>query len=83
MLKILTGSKRALPKKDLNPHVMSRYDEFKAENLIEIATQSSQIKAYLPDDLIEKKRISKAFLVTVMATVMPEYIKQITTHAYK
>ena len=47
---VMTGRKRALPKKDLNIHKMPRYEEFKTEALIKIASEDLSVRSYLPEE---------------------------------
>ena len=44
------------------------------EQLVQLVKQDEVIMAFIPDVALDKKRLSRKFIVTVAATVKPDYI---------
>lgn len=57
---------------------MPQYDEFSKDKMVEICKDDEEIMSYLPDDI---DRCRKRYLLVVLSTLKPYFVKSIVDHA--
>ena len=62
---------------------LPKFEEFSLENLMEQIKPEEDLMKHFPNEQLEKKRVNKVFVVTVVATLRPGYLEACVMHAMK
>ena len=81
--RVLSGEKLALRVNQLVPYTMPKFDEFKLEKLVTIAKSEEEIWKHIPELETANSRHCRKYITTIIASLRPEYFKEVTEHAYR
>lgn len=76
---LLLGTKKHLIAKNCATSKVPLYDEFASKRLMPVLVKFKQLVKYLPTWESGKREPNRDFLLTVVATLQPDYAKRLTT----
>ena len=75
MLDVLAGDKKLLDMSEVTEFHIPRYSEFSLESLLAEVSQDAEVMSYMPDLTSKNKRHNRKYLLTILSSLKPHYIK--------
>ena len=74
---LLRGEKGAFKNNELNRVTLPHYSELSMNNLLNQVKDDNQVKRYLHDKFMDKKKPSRQFLIDIIGTIYPGFFKEL------
>lgn len=81
MLDVLAGDKKVLDISEVTEFNVPRYSEFTLQSILDEVKNDPEVMSYLPELTAKNKKHSRKYLLTILSSLKPHYIKVLVTNA--
>lgn len=78
----MKDEKKAFKMSQISPIIIPRIDELSVANIFAMVKEDDRIKPYLPQNYYEKTKPDRQFLLNVINTIYPSFLKELVDGSY-